>query len=126
MTTFQSLGITATSDGLTTGLVPAHAFAVPGLIEITSANADHIVTLPAIADLPLGAEADFYIGSNGCEVRTVASSGTTINDVDSDGTNEAAIPATHFFKVKKVSSTGFLLVSWTSAGAAATVTPDTA
>lgn len=124
----QSLGVTATSDGLTTGLIPAHAFnaGVPMLITITSTGANDIVTLPAIADVDLGARCTFYIGSNGCEVRTVAASGTTINDVDSDGTNEAAIPATHYFEVIKVTATGYLLTSWTSAGAAATVTPDTA
>lgn len=122
---FQDFGITATSDGLTTGLIPAHAFTGSGgFITITSASADNIVTLPAIADVEVGAKCKFYIGATGCEVRTVATSGTTINDVDSDGTNEAAIPATHYFEVTKVSATGYLLVSWTSAGAAATVTPD--
>lgn len=122
---FQSFGVTATSDGLTTGLVPAHAFTGSGgFVTITSASADNIVSLPAIADVDIGAKCKFYIGATGCEVQTVASSGTTINDVDSDGTNEAAIPATHYFEVTKVSATGYLLVSWTSAGAAATVTPD--
>lgn len=121
----QSLGVTATSDGLTTGLIPAHVFtSAGGFVTITSASANNIVTLPAIADVEIGGKCKFYIGATGCEVQTVASSGTTINDVDSDGTNEAAIPATHYFEVTKVSATGFLLVSWTSAGAAATVTPD--
>lgn len=124
---FQDFGVTATSDGLTTGLIPAHAFTGSGgFVTITSADAGYIVTLPAIADVEVGAKCKFYIGATGCEVRTVASSGTTINDVDSDGTNEAAIPATHYFEVMKVTSTGYLLTSWTSGGAGATVTPDTA
>jgi len=71
-----------------------------------------------------GAMCKFYMGATGVEVRTVAESGTTINDVDSDGTSEAAIPATHYFEVIKATSTNYLLRSWTSAGAAATVTPD--
>jgi len=124
---FQSFGVTATTDGLTTGLVPAHAFTGSGgFVIITSANADYIVTLPAIADVPLGAKCKFWIGANGCEVRTVASSGTEINDVDSDGTNEAAIPETHYFEVIKVEATNWQLNSWTSGGAGATVTPDSA
>lgn len=122
---FQSFGVTSTTDGLTTGLIPAHMFTGSGgFCTITSSSADYIVTLPAIADVDLGAKCKFYMGATGCEVRTVASSGTTINDVDSDGTSEAAIPATHYFEVIKVTSTNFLLTSWTSAGAAATITPD--
>lgn len=122
---FQAFGVTTTTDGLTTGLIPAHAFTGSGgFVTITSTSADWIATLPAIADVDLGAKCKFYIGSNGCEIRTVAASGTTINDVDSDGSQEAAIPATHYFEVIKVTSTGYLLTSYTSAGAAATVTPD--
>lgn len=127
MEIFQPLGVTATADGLLAGLIPAHVFgAAGGFVTITEGpnGAGDIVTLPAIADVELGARASFYIGATGCEVRTVASSGTTINNVDSDGTNQAAIPATHYFEVVKVLSTGYLLTSWSEAGAAATVTPD--
>jgi len=121
----QSFGVTATSDGLTTGLIPAHAFtSAGGFVTITSASADNIVTLPAIADVEIGGKCKFYMGATGCEVRTVADSGTTINDVDSDGSQEAAIPATHYFEVTKVTATNFLLIGYTSAGAIATVTPD--
>lgn len=125
---FQSFGVTATSAHAADGsLVPAHAFTGSGgFVIITSANGDYIVTLPDIADVDLGAKCKFWIGANGCEVRTPASSGTEINDVDSDGTNEAAIPATHYFEVIKVETDNWQLNSWTSGGAAATVTPDTA
>ena len=124
MAQHQGFGVTATSDGLTTGLIPAHAFVENMIVTITSAAADNIVTLPAVADVPDGSSCRFYIGANGCEVRTVAASGSTINSSDSDGTNEAAIPATHYFEAIKMYSTGYLLIGYTEAGVIATITPD--
>lgn len=123
---FQSFGVTATSNGLTTGLVPAHAFTGSGgFIVITSGSAGHIVTLPSLADVDLGARCRFYISATGCEVQTPALSGEKINAEDSDGTNQAAIPATHYFEVIKLDDTdGWLLISTTEAGAGATVNPD--
>lgn len=123
---FQPIPITATSDGLTTGLVPAHAFTGSGgFVVITASNADYIVTLPALADVVDGTKCRFYISATGCEVRTPASSGEKINAEDGDGTNEGTIPATHYFEVIKLdASDGWLLISWTEAGAAATINPD--
>ena len=115
-----STAVTATADGLTTGLIPAGT----GFVTITSANADHIATLPA----PTAGHAIWgWVGANGCELRTVASSNVKINDVDSDGTNEAAIPATTLFMVRAVSATEYILVAWTELGAAiAAIVPDAA
>jgi hypothetical protein len=123
---FQPFGITATSGGLTTGLIPAHAFTGSGgFITITSSSAGDIVTLPPLADVVTGARCRFYIGATGCEVRTPADSDEEINSENGDGTKEAAIPATHYFEVTKVDDTdGWLLVGWSEAGAIATVTPD--
>lgn len=113
--------LTATSDGLTTGLATGSGFLV-----VTSANANNIVTLPALADVSDGHEVWGYVGANGCELRTPAASGETINGVDSDGTNEAAIPATTLFCCTATPD-GWILRAWTELGAPITaIVPDAA
>ena len=82
----QNAAVTATTDGLTTGLIILGS----PFVAITSAGANNIVTLPAGTQ---GQVIHFHVGANGCEMRTPSASGATINNVDSDGTNEAAIPA---------------------------------
>lgn len=109
---------TATADGLTTGLIPAGTQHV----TVTSASASNIVTLPAAV---IGTVIHGYVGANGCEMRTPASSNATINDVDSDGTNQAAIPATTLFRAHCVSATGWILLAWDELGAPITaIVPD--
>src|SRR5688572_28098033 len=63
--------------------------AMARFVTITSANAAHIVILPTGV---VGWHIEGFIGANGCELRTPASSGEKINSVDSDGTNQAALP----------------------------------
>lgn len=60
------------------------------------------------------------------EIRTPASSGVKINNVDSDGTQEAAIPATTLWKLTYVSATvGYILEANTELGAVVTaIVPD--
>lgn len=60
------------------------------------------------------------------EMRTEASSGIKINNVDSDGTQEAAIPATTLWKCTYISSTvGWILEAKTELGAVVTaIVPD--
>lgn len=60
------------------------------------------------------------------EMRTVASSNIKINNVDSDGTQEAAIPATSLWEVTYISdTTGWVLRAWTELGAVITaIVPD--
>lgn len=113
--------VTATSDGLTTGLVPIGAT----FVSITSASANNIVTLPAS---DVGAVIFMYVGANGCEVRTPAASGATINGVDSDGTNEAALPATHLVMCACVADDTWIMGDWTDAGTvgATGIVPDVA
>ncbi len=117
---FTPYAATATSDGLTTGLIPLGT----SFVSITSASANNIVTLPAGT---AGQVIKAYIGANGCEVRTPASSGATINGVDSDGTNEAAIPATSMFTATCVATDTWLLEAVTELGAVITaIVPDAA
>lgn len=59
------------------------------------------------------------------EIRTEASSNVKINDVDSDGSQEAAITATWNWEARYMGSTGWVLKAWTKLAAAATaIIPD--
>lgn len=106
---YTPIAVTATSDGLTTGVIPNDAGAPGYFVSVTSANANNIITLPSSDDIPVGWTCRGYIGANGCEMRTVASSNETINGVDADGTQEAALPATTLFEVTKVAADTFIL-----------------
>lgn len=119
-----AVALTATADGLTTGLIPVNA----DWLALTAASADHIFTLPAAASMRAGHKIRGWIGANGCELRTPAASGTLINGVDSDGTNEAAIPATTLIDLTFVSaSVGWILTAETELGARiAAIVPDAA
>lgn len=114
----QTEAITATADGLTTGLISATARHV----SITSANAAHVVVLPPAV---VGKVITGYVGANGCELQTLASSNVKINDVDCDGANEAAIPATTLFKATCVASDAWILEAVDELGAVITaIVPD--
>lgn len=114
--------VTATADGLTTGLVSADS----DWLDITSANANNIITLPALSEVSNGKVIRGWVGANGCEIRTPAASTEKINGVNSDGTNEAAIPATTLIELTKVSDAdGWVLTAATELGAVATaIVPD--
>lgn len=59
------------------------------------------------------------------EIRTEASSDIKINDVDGDGSQEAAITATWNWRATYLGSTGWVLLAWTKLGAAASaIVPD--
>jgi hypothetical protein len=124
MLSYNSRGITATTDGLTTGQI--NASDDKGFLAVTAgADANSIITLPSDDDIPVGWEVRGWIGATGCELRTEASSNDTINAVDSDGTQEAAIPATTMFTVTKVAAATFVLLALTELGAVITaIVPD--
>lgn len=59
------------------------------------------------------------------EIRTEASSNIKINDVDSDGSQEAAITATWNWEARYMGSTGWVLKAWTKLAAPTTaIIPD--
>lgn len=112
------LSVTATVDGLTTGLITEGA----RFVSVTSANADHIVTLPPSK---IGQPIRLWVGANGFELRTPASSNATINNQDSDGTKEAAIPANTLAEVVCVATNTWILSAKTNLGAVVTaIVPD--
>jgi hypothetical protein len=111
--------VTATSDGLTTGLIPATA----RFVTASSSDANHIITLPTpVTGHQLWIQAD---ASTNCELRTPADSGNTINNVDSDGTNECLVTAANSLHCLATSSTSWIVMRWTNVAEAATrITPD--
>lgn len=113
--------ITATADGLTTGLVAAGTV----WMNITSASADHIAAIPT--PTAAGQKIRGFVGANGCELRTVASSNVKINDVDCDGSFEAAIPADTYIELDATTLTTYVLRTRTKLGAeGAAIIPDAA
>ena len=108
---------TATADGLTTGLITAGTQHV----TITSADANNIVTLPtAVAPMQIRG----YVGANGCEIRTPASSNETINNVDADGTQEMALPASSGFIATCYVDGAWIVEVYAAAGTRTIPTPD--
>ncbi len=91
--------------------IPAEA----QFVTATSANADYAIVLPApIAGHQIWIQLN---GSTACELRTPAASGNTINNLNSDGTKEAALVATNLYHCIATSSTGWVLRSFTKLGA---------
>ena len=90
-------------------------------------DANDFIVLPDLADVPVGHE--FRIACNAgtnFELRTPASSGEKINNVDSDGTQEYLCTDTDTVRIWKVSATdGWAAQSLTILGAVRTaVVPD--
>lgn len=102
-----SQAVTATADGLTTGLIAA----TTKICIITSASADNIATLPGIAanSLGIGHTIRGRVTATGCEIRTPATLGETINGVDADGTQEMALAANVGFTAVVEAATGWFV-----------------
>jgi hypothetical protein len=117
----NDFAITATSGGLTTGLIPIGQ----GFVVVANGG-----STANIATLPAGAAADVGMKIRGWtvtahELRTPASSGATINNVDSDGTQQAAIPATTYWEADLVAANTWILRAWDELGAPITaIVPD--
>lgn len=90
------------------------------------ADANDIVVLPALADVPNGHEVTIIAGAVGCEVRTPAASAEEINSEDCDGTKEYALVATEIHRFVKIDDTiGWMGQGFTALGAVSTaVVPD--
>jgi hypothetical protein len=121
----STLGVRAvvpTADGLTTGLI----LGTDRFVEATSADANHILTLPAATAATRGRTILIWVvPSTNCELRTPAASGHTINNVDGDGTQEALLTHTQLYICRQHLATGWLLQAFTALGAVATaIVPD--
>lgn len=106
--------LTSTADGLTTGLITE----VDQWINVTSASANNIITLPSLANVSNGTVFRGYVGANGFKLGTPAASNEKINNVDSDGTQLCAIPANSMWMAWKVDATqGWIVLDETRLGA---------
>lgn len=112
---------TATSDGLLTGQINE----VATHVVVTSSGATQAVTLPSGSAEFVGKKLTIWVGANGFELLTPATSGATVNNVDSDGTNQVDIPANTLSELVLVATNTWLLRSSTALGAVATaIIPD--
>lgn len=113
-----SQAVTATSNGLTTGLIPDHA----SFVTVTSSSADYVVVLPTWV---IGHVIRITVPSTGCELETLDTSNDTINAVDCDGTNQMAMAAASIYHLECVADSTWIAYAWGSDGAAqATIVPD--
>lgn len=110
--------VVPTADGLTTGLL----LATDTFVSVASADAAHIITLPAIADVALGKEIWGKLGGTACEIRTPATSNTKINGGDADS-NESVLAANATFMAKKVAADEWTVLTFVG-GALAAPIPD--
>jgi hypothetical protein len=87
-----AVAVTATSDGLTTGIIPTGA----AYVTVTSGGANNIVLLPPPT---VGTVVWIFVGTNGCELRAGSTTGTdasatiSIGGNSASGGHESALPA---------------------------------
>lgn len=98
---------TATADGLTTGLITSPVSAIK-FVTVTSAAATDAITLPAASAALIGTIIYLTVGANGYELLTPATGNNTINQVDSDGTNQLDVAANTTVRCTCVSATGWI------------------
>lgn len=98
---------TATADGLTTGAITT-LLGFKKFVAVTSAAATNAITLPGINAGTVGQEIFLTVGANGYELLTPASSNNTINQVDSDGTNQLDVAADTTLRCTQISASAWL------------------
>lgn len=119
LTSGAARAVTATADGLTTGLIRA----TDSFVTVTSANAAHIITLPDAPASMIGKVIRGWIGATACEMRTAGAS-STINNLNTVATNEAPLAATGEFTAKVVAAQTWVVTYLTELGAPTTIVPD--
>ncbi len=116
-----SEALIATADGLTTGLMSGNTTHA----VVTSSSATNAITLPASSASLIGKLFTIWVGANGFELLTPAASNATINNVDSDGTNQVDIPATTLLKCMLVDTNTWIVQAVDELGAVITaLVPD--
>lgn len=95
---------TATADGTGTGAIAVGST----FVTVTSAAATNQIALPDIDGTTVGQTIDLFVGANGYELITPASSNDTINTVDADGTNQLDVAANTLLRCVQVSATGWV------------------
>ena len=110
--------VTATVDGLTTGLIPATA----SVVEVTSDTATKQISLPAAVD---GKKLRIHVAATGCELISAVAA-DKVNNVVVGATNEAALVAGTTYELRYVlSAQNWVMTGLTALGAVETpVIPD--
>lgn len=98
---------TATADGLTTGSITALT-GFKKFVAVTSASATNAITLPGINAATVGQEIFLSVGANGYELLVPSGTNVTINQVDSDGTNQLDVAANTTVRCTQISATAWL------------------
>ncbi len=101
----SAVTVTATVDGLTSGLIPSGT----SFVTVTSDTATKVVVLPASV---IGNIVWITVPSTGCELQTLATTNETINTVDCDGTNELALVAGSIYRLVCTKA-----ITWVATGA---------
>ena len=114
-----SVSVTATTDGLTDGLIPSGA----RFVTVTSDTATKVVVLPASV---VGNIVTITVPSTGCELQTLDTTNETINTVDCDGTNELALVAGSVYTLTCTKAITWIAQGVSNSGANEdSLTPDT-
>ncbi len=108
--------LTTAANGAYTAIINEDATHV----TITSGGATEYAVLPSGAAAKVGKTLTIWVGANGFELVTASASGATINNVDSDGTNQVDIAANTLSELRLVATDTWLLRSNTALGAVAT------
>ena len=116
-----SEALTATADGTGTGAMSGNT----SHAVVTSSGATQQVSLPASSAALVGKQFTIWVATNGFELITPAASDATINDVDSDGSNQADIGADTLSRVTLVDTGKWVLENLSKLGALNTaIIPD--
>lgn len=121
---FEPVQITPNSAQGAGNSIPAGVKVVKLLANANDVN--DFSVLPSLATVQDGQSLTILAGAANSELRTPASSNEKINNVDSDGTQEALLTATNVYTVTKLSTTaGWMLEGRTAIGAYETaIIPD--
>jgi len=119
-----SVTLSPTAAQGTGNSIAAHVRAVRLAANVTDVN--DFTVLPSLAHVPTGHTITIIAGAANSELRTPASSNEKINNVDSDGTQEALLTAGNVYTVTKIDNTiGWMLEGRTAIGAYQTaIIPD--
>lgn len=113
--------LTTAANGAFTAVIDNRA----DFVDLTSGGATEYAVMPSGAVEFVGKQIKIQVGSNGFELVTPSASGATINNVDSDGTNQADIPADTTSILTLVAVDTWILESLTALGAVGTaIVPD--
>lgn len=104
---YSAQAVTSTADGTGTGAITAPT-SLEKYVTVTSASATNQVSLPAITSATIGQKIYLTVTTNGYELITPAASNNTINNVDSDGTNQLDVAANTTVCCTQVSATGWI------------------